>query len=292
MRAVRLACSKRYGPSSRQSWLEETMLRGAFLILLLAVTTVTGVARTANQPTTDCRDRLYSGGRERAVHCENREETFAGSGLLDVDASRNGGIRVRGWDRTDIRVVAQITAWADSESRARALAEAVRIETGGRIRASGPDTGRGESWHVGYQIDVPRDARLALNTLNGGITIEDFRGSATFRATNGGVSLTDVSGDIRGATTNGALNIRLTGDRWEGAGLEDAGPGSLFGGARNRDRQWPRQHRFPGADYGIGWPQYQDHSRLRRRPRPGDDTERRDPHRTPLSALQPSSSRL
>jgi hypothetical protein len=220
MRAVRLACSKRYGPSSRQSWLEETMLRGAFLILLLAVTTVTGVARTANQPTTDCRDRLYSGGRERAVHCENREETFAGSGLLDVDASRNGGIRVRGWDRTDIRVVAQITAWADSESRARALAEAVRIETGGRIRASGPDTGRGESWHVGYQIDVPRDARLALNTLNGGITIEDFRGSATFRATNGGVSLTDVSGDIRGATTNGALNIRLTGDRWEGAGLD------------------------------------------------------------------------
>jgi hypothetical protein len=150
----------------------------------------------------------------------NREETFAGSGLLDVDASRNGGIRVRGWDRTDIRLVARIVAYADSESRARALAEAVRIETGGRVRATGPDRGRDESWHVSYQIDVPRDARLALNTLNGGITIEDFRGSATFRATNGGVSLTDVGGDIRGATTNGGVTIRLSGDRWEGPGLD------------------------------------------------------------------------
>jgi DUF4097 and DUF4098 domain-containing protein YvlB len=196
------------------------MLRGTFLTLALAATAATAFAQPRTQPNTDCRDRVYSGGRERAVYCENREETFAGSGLLDVDASRNGGIRVRGWDRTDIRVIAQVTAYAESESRARALAEAVRVETGARIRATGPDTGRNESWNVSYQIDVPRDARLALNTNNGGITIEDFRGTATFRATNGGVSLTDVSGDLRGATTNGGVEIRLIGDRWEGPGLD------------------------------------------------------------------------
>jgi hypothetical protein len=195
------------------------MRRGAFLSLALAATTVTGLAQTRSQQTTDCRDRFYS-NRDRAVYCLDREETFAGSGLLDVDASRNGGIRVRGWDRSDIRLIAQISAYADSESRARTIAESVRIETGGRVRATGPDSDRGESWHVSYQIDVPRDARLALNTLNGGITIEDFRGSATFRATNGGVSLTDVNGDIRGETTNGGVNVRLTGDRWEGAGLD------------------------------------------------------------------------
>jgi DUF4097 and DUF4098 domain-containing protein YvlB len=87
------------------------------------------------------------------------------------------------------------------------------------VRATGPDNGRDESWTVSYRIDVPRDARIALNTRNGGISIEDFRGTATFRATNGGVTLTDVSGDIRGETTNGGLDIRLTGDRWEGPGL-------------------------------------------------------------------------
>ena len=195
------------------------MLRVVCLTAAVAAMAATGFAQPRPQPA-DCRDRIYSDGNNRAVHCETREETFAGSGLLDVDASRNGGIRVRGWDRTDIRVVAQVMAYADSDARARALAEAVRIETGGRIRATGPDTGRGESWSVSFQIDVPRDARLALNTLNGGISIEDFRGSATFRATNGGVSLADVSGDIRGETTNGGLDVRLTGDRWEGAGLD------------------------------------------------------------------------
>jgi len=34
------------------------------------------------------------------------------------------------------------------------------------------------------------------------------------------VSLADVFGDIRGETTNGGLDVRLTGDRWAGAGLD------------------------------------------------------------------------
>ena len=61
---------------------------------------------------------------------------------------------------------------------------------------------------------------LTLNTSNGGISIEDFQGTAKFRAHNGGVSLNNVSGDIRGETTNGGVNINLTGDRWDGAGLD------------------------------------------------------------------------
>ena len=113
------------------------MRRGAFLTLALAATAATGLAQPRNQPSIDCRDGVYR-DRDREVYCLNREETFAGSGLLDVDASRNGGIRVRGWDRNDIRLVARIVAYGESESRARALAEAVRIETGPRVRATGP----------------------------------------------------------------------------------------------------------------------------------------------------------
>lgn len=195
------------------------MLRAVCLTAALAAPAATGFGQP-RLPAGDCSDRIYT-DRNRASHCETREESFAGSGLLDVDGSPNGGIRVHGWDRTDIHLVAQITAVADSDARARAIAEAVRIETGGRVRASGPDNnGRNEWWTVSYRIDVPRDARLALTTRNGGISIEDFRGAATFRATNGGVTLTDVSGDIRGETTNGGLDIRLTGDRWEGPGLD------------------------------------------------------------------------
>jgi hypothetical protein len=195
------------------------MLRPICLAAALAAATATVLAQP-RPPAGDCSDRIYT-DRNRASHCETREESFAGSGLLDVDGSPNGGIQVRGWDRTDIHLVAQITTVADNDARARAIADAVRIETGGRVRATGPDNnGRNEWWTVSYRIDVPRDARLTLNTRNGGISIEDFRGVANFRATNGGVTLTDVNGDIRGETTNGGLNIRLTGDRWEGPGLD------------------------------------------------------------------------
>jgi len=61
---------------------------------------------------------------------------------------------------------------------------------------------------------------ITLNTRNGGITIEDFGGSATFHAVNGGVSLRNVGGDIRGDTTNGGLTVDLTGDHWDGQGLD------------------------------------------------------------------------
>lgn len=195
------------------------MLRLAWLTTALAAFAVAaGVAQSRTQTDTPCPGN-WNGDRDRAVYCETREDTFAGS-AVDVDAARNGGIRVRGADRSDIRVTARIMAYADSEARARRLAEDVRIETGARVRATGPDTRRDEHWSVSFDLDVPRDARLSLNTYNGGISIEDFRGAATFRATNGGVSLTDISGDIRGATTNGGVTIRLSGDRWDGAGLD------------------------------------------------------------------------
>ena len=195
------------------------MLRAVCLVVALAATAVAGSAQSRPQDDSGCRDRWFP-DRDRAVHCETREETFSGSGLLDVDASRNGGIRVRGWNRNDVRLVSHITAYGSTETRARALADDVRIETGARIRATGPAGNRDEHWHVSFEIDVPRDGRLSLNAYNGGIAIEDFRGSASFTARNGGVSLTGVNGDIRGATTNGGLTIRLSGDRWEGPGLD------------------------------------------------------------------------
>jgi DUF4097 and DUF4098 domain-containing protein YvlB len=157
----------------------------------------------------------------RASYCEVREATLPGTNPLDVDAGTNGGIRIRGWDRADVLVRARIAAYADSDAEARRLAAGVRVDTtGGRVRADGPETDRGQNWSVSFEIQVPRNLPLTLNTKNGGITITDFRGAARFHAQNGGVSLANVGGDIRGATTNGGLSIELSGDRWDGEGLD------------------------------------------------------------------------
>jgi DUF4097 and DUF4098 domain-containing protein YvlB len=161
-----------------------------------------------------------TGNRNRASHCEVRDETIGGANPLDVDAGHNGGIRVRGWDRGDVLVRSRIVGTADSDAEARRIVSGVRIETaGGRVRVDGPETADAH-WSVSFEIQVPRNGQLTLKTHNGGIAIEDFSGTAQFRGQNGGVSLTNVGGDIRGATTNGGLDINLGGDRWDGAGLD------------------------------------------------------------------------
>src|SRR5262249_14441440 len=70
----------------------------------------------------DCGQR-WSDRRYR--HCEVRESTLSGLNPIDIDAGRNGGIRVRGWDRSDVRVVARIQGQADTQAAARSLVAGV-----------------------------------------------------------------------------------------------------------------------------------------------------------------------
>src|SRR5436190_19591416 len=104
-----------------------------------------------------CGDGTYN--NDRASHCEVREDTVGGANPLDIDAGRNGGIRVRGWDRGDVLVRARIEAQAETDADARRLVAGVRIDTGGsRVRADGPETsGHDESWSVSFEINVPRN---------------------------------------------------------------------------------------------------------------------------------------
>ena len=161
------------------------------------------------------------GSSDRASYCEVREATIGGANPLDIDAGRNGGIRVHGWDRGDVLVRARIVGQADTDAEARQMVSGVRIDTtGGNVKAEGPDAGGESSWSVSFELQVPRMALLTLSTRNGGIAIDDFRGTARFRAQNGGVTLRDVAGDIRGETTNGGVTVDLSGDHWDGAGLD------------------------------------------------------------------------
>src|SRR5205085_10246986 len=125
-------------------------------------------------------------------------------------------------DRGDVLVRARIEAQAETDADARRLVAGVRIDTSGsRVRADGPETsGRDENWSVSFEINVPRNAMLTLNTNNGGIATDDFRGTAKFHARNGGLSLRNVGGDLRGDTTNGGVTLDVTGDHWDGSGLD------------------------------------------------------------------------
>jgi hypothetical protein len=196
-----------------------TCLIALLVIAALAVCVehITG-AQTSNRTADWCEE----GNNNRQVrHCEERETAVGQEAALDVDPGRNGGIHVRGRNEPGIHLRTRIRAYAPTEARARELGSAVRITTiGGRIRSDGPMTFNDEQWATTFHLDVPRDTRLALNTHNGGISIEEFRGTAQMHTENGGILLRDVGGDIRGYARNGSVRIELTGRRWEGTGLD------------------------------------------------------------------------
>lgn len=193
--------------------------RCAILASLTLMGPSLGAQADADAWLAQCRHRDWN---ERPHACRIRETGMRPtSGTLTVDPGENGAIAIYGWDRDSIAVVAKIQAGARSEEDARQLLDGVRIDAAGStIRASGPETGRRQHWSVSFDVYVPRHTDLALTTENGPISIADVTGTMNLRARNGPVSLDGVGGDITARVQNGPLTVRLSGARWEGAGLD------------------------------------------------------------------------
>ncbi len=160
------------------------------------------------------------GERDSGRTCEVREFELSASGDLTVDATPNGGVSVYAWDRNEVRVLARVVARGEDGARAAEIADDVTISTRGTIEADGPRTGRRESWSVSYRIWVPASYDLDLESRNGGLGVEGVKGSLHLSTTNGGIHLEDVAGDVTARTTNGGLSVVLSGNGWDGRGLD------------------------------------------------------------------------
>jgi len=163
-----------------------------------------------------CSNYNYSSD-EKISYKETREVNISAGSLVNVDGKRNGGIKVRGENRSDVLVRACIQTLGATEEEARAFAKNIRIETGTTIRAEGVEE---SNWAVSYEILVPRSTNLKLSTYNGGIGISSVEGTMEFEAHNGGISLSDVAGDVKGKTQNGGVSVNLSGSSWKGGGLD------------------------------------------------------------------------
>ncbi|WP_375418592.1 DUF4097 domain-containing protein [uncultured Hymenobacter sp.] len=193
-------------------------------VLMLAGSSLSAAAQTPAEPTftSTCEDgrRVQnSGGDQR--YCETRDLTLpAPAGQpLTVRGGANGGIAVRNWAGADVRVRVRVQGWAGTQAEAQARVKSVAIGTSGhtlQAQAPGPD----EQFSVSYEIFVPEHMALVLRTMNGGISVEGTQGDVRFNAVNGGVSLSRLGGKVAGHTVNGGLSIALSGQRWEGAGLD------------------------------------------------------------------------
>jgi len=178
--------------------------------------------------------RRDSWRESRAKHCEIRETGLkAAARTLTVDPAVNGGVEIIGWDRDSIAVTARIEVSAGTEDEAAAVARDIRIEAaGGTIRATGPrPLGRRQGWSVSFIVSVPRRSDLSIDTENGPLSVSDVAGHMELSTMNGPLALLGVGGDVHARAQNGPLEVKLTGARWEGAGLDAEtmnGPADLW----------------------------------------------------------------
>ena len=196
-----------------------TMTRvGWALLAVVVVGAVEAEAQWAQVDDAWCEGRS---GRDDERFCMSLEGDFDAEQHVTVDGGQNGGVQVEGWSQDRVSVRAKVWANAQSPDRARELAADVRVSfRNGRLSADGPDTARRESWGVSWEVMVPTDTDLDVETLNGGISVTEVRGEIDFRAQNGGVHLNGVAGDVSGRTTNGGVHVELDGRSWDGAGLD------------------------------------------------------------------------
>jgi len=192
-----------------------------YALLAFAVVILAGgiVAAQKKEGSMQCHDSMTSDRLQ--THCEIKEQTLPAGGVVTVDAKRNGGVSIKGWDRNEILVRSRLQTAAPTQAQADELANQIRIETAGlRIHAEGPEARDDFQWFVSYEIFVPRRTDLSLEAHNGGISIADVQGKIDFKTANGGVVLRGVGGSVRGATTNGGVHVELSGNRWNGEVLD------------------------------------------------------------------------
>lgn len=192
----------------------------------LAIALVFGLApsivsaqRSDDEWLRECEER---GGRDRLERaCEVTVQRMASpAGPIRVDPGQNGGVTVEAWTGGDVEVHARIQAKAETEAAAREIARAVRVQANGGIRAEGPGRDRHNDWHVSFVVYVPVNSDLDISTHNGPLSVAGVQGQMTLEAHNGPLSLRDAGGDIRARTRNGPISVVLSGDQWQGAGLD------------------------------------------------------------------------
>ena len=173
-------------------------------------------------PTTRARDS----DSDRGHACEVRDSRLpAPVGPLTVDAAPNGGIRVEAWDQADVLVRAVVNTWADDDAEARrVLAQRARHAAGADVSAEGPAALRrppaprlvGQLPHLGAA-----QTALALTGRNGGVVAaRHARRLALHHRQRRRHPRPGRAAASSARPRNGGVNVRLSGARWEGEGLD------------------------------------------------------------------------
>jgi DUF4097 and DUF4098 domain-containing protein YvlB len=117
----------------------------------------------------------------------------------------NGNVRIRAWDRNEVRIEAVKTATSRNLlNEARVVIDSSADSISIRTRYgdnSNPNPGK-----IEFTVMVPRHARLSeIKLINGELDIEGVSGGVNASSVNGTVRAAKIGGDARLSTVNGKL---------------------------------------------------------------------------------------
>lgn len=189
------------------------------------------------QPLTSCSQVEVSVRGGQLARGEDAATVPTTSNGLSVTGFKNGGLYARGGGASEYAVKLCKFAAGDTLAEAQSVLEQVRLSVrGGVVSVDGP-TDR-QAWTAHLIVMTPQDAHVNLETLNGPLSVDGIAGYISVRATNGPVSvqhcngeihieatngpvdLMETNGDVHINASNGPLTVALSGQSWDGAGLE------------------------------------------------------------------------
>jgi len=151
---------------------------------------------------------------ESQVHDqEQRELPLEDVERIQVTTVQEGGLSVRGWNRSSARLIVCRYAVANSRQHAMRVLGSISVASrNGEIAAYGPEIDATQAWWVNMILYVPRHANIDIEAANGGVALRNLSGRVTAHSTTGGISVAQSTGHYKLNTESGGITLdRVTG---------------------------------------------------------------------------------
>lgn len=139
--------------------------------------------------------------------------------------NRNGSITISSWRNDEVEIVAYKRVKAGSSGDAHEIMNGLEVRISDRGKSIDVETlfprkheggflsqlfsGGHVNMSVDYEVRVPAEFDLDIQSTNGGIFVEDCAGMIQLKTTNGKISAKDIAGAVKLKSTNGSIKASL-----------------------------------------------------------------------------------
>jgi DUF4097 and DUF4098 domain-containing protein YvlB len=123
---------------------------------------------------------------------------------LDIDLKTGGGISITGWDREAVSV----KGYREGRDGKEAILEMEETSSGVSLRSHYAGSRHNRSGAINLEISVPRRYDVRLETMGGGVSIENVEGRMTGKTMGGALMLSGLKGNLDLLTMGGAVTLK------------------------------------------------------------------------------------